>query len=186
MTNKENIMKKSKIAKIMAVMGSSVAMTGCNYYFNSSYDEYIPKINNLTETIKQDMKDAGLDVYMYQLHQSEYLHTNINYYVSFGNDGKFLSFDNVTMISNIAQGEHGSLVVYKISDKDYDTINALEKSEFNLGQTYGDVRDTGDIEVLTNVIKDDSSTLYSVKNTKTDELLYSVQKKNENAEEQSM
>ena len=168
-----------KIAILLSA--ATMAITGCTDY-NDTVSGYQSKLNNLAEQIKSDMKEVGLDIYGYRFvnrWQSWYENgyndsTKFDWIASNGNNGDFLSFVNGIITNDVTAGEQYSLVVYSISDEDYEYISKYPKTTEKGSQTDKIVY-TGDIEALQYVIGNETSKLYSVKNLTTDKVLYTLQ-----------
>ena len=175
--------KRNKLALLLGT--ATMALTGCTEY-NSTMSEYQSKLNNLAEQIKVDMKEVGLDIYGYRFvnrwqawRENGYNNSRgFDYIASNGNNGDFLSFVNGIITNDVTSGEQYSLVVYSISDKDYEYISNYPKTTEIASQTERIVY-TGEIEAVQYVIGNETSKLYSVKNLTTDTVLYSVENQNE-------
>ena len=172
-------MKKGK--KLALLLGTAtMALAGCGY--NDTVSGYQSKINNLAEQIKIDMKEVGLDIYGYRFVNPKDAKYDkklaFDWIASNGNKGDFLSFVNGIITNDVSAGEQYSLVVYSVSDKDYEYISNYPKTTDFGGQS-NNCDYTGDIEALQYVIGNETSKLYSVKNLTTNTVLYSAENQNE-------
>ena len=170
-----------KIAILLSA--ATMALTGCTDY-NETKSGYQARLDNLAMQIKSDMKEAGLDIYGYRfVNEVDSWYANgfsdsqkFDWIASNGNKGDFLSFVNGIITNDVTAGEQLSLVVYSISDEDYEYISKFPKTtDWTGGEGPDKCAYTGDIEALQYVIGNETSKLYSVKNLTTDKVLYTLQ-----------
>ena len=158
--------KFRKLIIIASVTASSVALSSC--FDNDKSIQYVDNIiTQLSETVKQDMIDVGMDIY--------HLKLSTDYYTTTGDKGEFLSLPSASIIHDITQGKQLAYISYLISEDDYNIVKNLVKSERHSTTGEGYWEYTGDFEKLIEVVNHDTSTLYSVKNMTTNKMIYSYE-----------
>ena len=171
---------KNKIAFLLGTAFTSIPMAGCSKNNNYiSLKEYSEKVKVLSNQIKNDMINVGLNVDKYEITPNPTLAED--FYIMSVDQNKFLVFpDDYISFKDLDYGDQKSIVAYQITNFDVEYVNSLEKSKwyFNGKVDYKNILDE-----ITNVIKKDTSKLYSVKIKVTNEEywdLYTLNNKGQN------